>query len=120
MSLKYKFICLLISLAASWGSAYAAGSTVNEDFSLVVSLCDDMIAAAKKSDQARFLELANAALKLSEAQRRDNSLAIDRFRPKIRSAKKAAKAGDFDSAIGFLEEAKPLMKAAPTSWDGGT
>jgi hypothetical protein len=100
--------------------AYAAGSTINEDFSLVKSLCGDMIEAAKKEDQPRFLELADTALKLSEAQRRDNSMAIDRFRPKIRFAKKAGATGDFDTAIGYLEEAIPLMKAAPTSWDGGS
>jgi hypothetical protein len=47
-------------------------------------------------------------------------MAIDRFRPKIRAAKKAAKNGDFMNAITLLEEAKPLMKAAPTSWDGGS
>ncbi|MBM4206635.1 MAG: hypothetical protein FJ190_01025 [Gammaproteobacteria bacterium] len=102
------------------GQVFAAGSTVNEDFSLVIELCNDMIDAAKLSDQARFLELADAALRLSEAQRRDNSMAIDRFRPKIRAAKKAAKNGDFTNAISHLEEAKPLMKAAPTSWDGGS
>lgn len=62
-----------------FGNAHAAGSTINEDFSLVSSLCDDMIAWAKKEDTMAFLESADAALKLSEAQRRDNSMAIDRF-----------------------------------------
>jgi hypothetical protein len=101
-------------------TAFSAGSTVYEDFSLVRSLCDDMIESAKKKDKDRFLELADSALKLSEAQRRDNSMAIDRFRPKIRAAKKAAKSDDFDKAIQFLEEAKPLMKPASATWDGGS
>jgi hypothetical protein len=117
---KQLVIVFLSVTSFSLEPAFAAGSTVNEDFSLVQALCDDMIDAAKKEDQPRVLELAEAALKLSEAQRRDNSLAIDRFRPKIRYAKKAAATGDFDSAIGHLEEAIPLMKAAPTSWDGGS
>jgi ribosomal protein S20 len=118
----FKQLVIVILFVASFGfePAYAAGSTVNEDFSLIQLFCDDMIEAAKKEDQPLFLELADKALKLSEAQRRDNSMAIDRFRPKIRFAKKAAAKGDFDSAIGYLEEAKPLMKAAPTSWDGGS
>lgn len=114
------FKSLLIISVMVMAQAFAAGSTVNEDFSLVKELCDSMIVAAKQNDQARFLELADAALKLSEAQRRDNSMAIDRFRPKIRAAKKAAKNGDFTAAISHLEEAIPLMKAAPTSWDGGS
>jgi hypothetical protein len=65
-----------------------------------------------------FLQLADSALKLSEAQRRDNSMAIDRFRPKIRAAKKAGKLGEFEQAISLLKEAKDLMKPATASWDG--
>jgi hypothetical protein len=100
--------------------ALAAGSKINEDFSLVRSLCDDMIAMAKKSNKEGFKELADAALKLSEAQRRDSSVAIDRFRPKIRMAKKAAIQDDFGKAISLLEEAKLLMKPAAATWDGGS
>lgn len=102
------------------GNVHAAGSPVNEDFSLVISLCDDMVAWAKTGNKESFLETADAALKLSEAMRRDNSMAIDRFRPKLRAAKKAGKSGDFDVAIGFVEEAKTLMKPAKASWDGGS
>jgi hypothetical protein len=102
------------------GNIHAAGSTVNEDFSLVRSLCDDMVELAKNGNKEGFLELADSALKLSEAQRRDNSMAIDRFRPKIRAAKKAAKSGEFEKAIALLEEAKPLMKPASATWDGGS
>jgi hypothetical protein len=114
-----KLITLLLMVFFSTSNAYAAGSTVKEDFSLVKSLCEDMIEVARNKDQSRFLELIDAALKLSEAQRRDSSLAIDRFRPKLRLAKKAAKQGNFDTAIGYVEEAIPLMKAATASWDGG-
>jgi hypothetical protein len=120
MPLNHLVMSLLIACSIFTGQTYAAGSSVNEDFTLVKSICNDMIEVAKKGDQARFVELADSALKLSEAQRRDNSMAIDRFRPKIRAAKKAAKNGDFMNAITLLEEAKPLMKAAPTSWDGGS
>jgi hypothetical protein len=102
------------------GNIYAAGSPVNEDFSVVSSLCDHMIELAKKGSKEGFLETVDSALKLSEAQRRDNSMAIDRFRPKLRAAKKAGKSGDFDAAIGFVEEAKTLMKPAKASWDGGS
>lgn len=114
----------LLSILLFWSllpnTSYSAGSTVNEDFTLVRSLCEDMIELAKQKDTDRFIVLADSALKLSEAQRRDNSMSIDRFRPKIRYAKKAAKAGDFEKAISYLEEAIPLMKPATTSWDGGT
>ncbi len=102
------------------GNIHAAGSTINEDFSLVSSLADDMVAWAKKGNKEAFLESADSALKLSEAMRRDNSMAIDRFRPKLRAAKKAAKSGDFDKAISLVEEAKTLMKPAKVSWDGGS
>lgn len=115
--IKFGLVSILFSFAVN--QALAAGSTVNEDFTLVRSLCDDMIEVAKKKDKEHFLELADAALKLSEAQRRDNSMSIDRFRPKIRAAKKAAKSGEFDKAISLLEEAKPLMKPATATWDGG-
>jgi hypothetical protein len=101
-------------------SAHAAGSSINEDFSLVKSICDDMVEMAKKGNKESFLALADSALKLSEAMRRDNSMAIDRFRPKLRAAKKAGKAGDFDAAIEFVQEAKTLMKPATASWDGGS
>jgi hypothetical protein len=102
------------------GNIHAAGSPVNEDFSVVSALCDDMVELAKKGSKEEFLEIVDSALKLSEAQRRDNSMAIDRFRPKLRAAKKAGKSGDFDAAIGFVEEAKTLMKPATASWDGGS
>jgi hypothetical protein len=102
------------------GDVYAAGAPVNEDFSLVISLCDDMVGMAQKGNQDGFIELADAALKLSEAMRRDNSMAIDRFRPKLRAAKKAGKSGNLDAAVGFVEEAKALMKPASATWDGGS
>lgn len=102
------------------GNVYAAGSPVNEDFSVVSGLCDHMVELAKKGSKEEFLDIVDSALKLSEAQRRDNSMAIDRFRPKLRAAKKAGKSGDFDAAIGFVEEAKTLMKPATASWDGGS
>ena len=102
------------------GNVHAAGAVLNEDFSLVRALCDDMVELAKKRNKEGFVDLADSALKLSEAQRRDNSMAIDRFRPKLRAAKKAGKAGDFDAAIGFVQEAKMLMKPATANWDGGS
>ena len=102
------------------GNVHAAGSPVNEDFSLVRNLCDDMVDMAKKGNKEGFLEAIDSALKISEAQRRDNSMAIDRFRPKLRAAKKAGKSGDFVAAIALVEEAKTLMKPAKASWDGGS
>ncbi|MEQ1485143.1 hypothetical protein [Methyloglobulus sp.] len=102
------------------GDVHAAGAPVNEDFSLVLTLCDDMLVMAQKGNQDGFIELADAALKLSEAMRRDNSMAIDRFRPKLRAAKKAGKSGNLDAAVGFVEEAKILMKPASATWDGGS
>lgn len=118
MSFKQLALCFFMTALA--GNANAAGSTITEDFSLVHSICEDMIDRAKSRDQTEFIKLADSALTLSEAQRRDNSLAIDRFRPKIRAAKKAAKSGNFDNAVSLLKEAQSYMKAAPTSWDGGS
>ena len=118
MLTKPSIVLMLLLFTVSY--IYAAGSKINEDFTLVKALCDDMEQLAKQGDKEGFLELANSALNLSEALRRDNSMAIDRFRPKIRAAKKAGKEGDFTKAINFLEEAKPLMKSATTSWDGGS
>lgn len=115
-----KIITTLILSLFLQGYLHAAGAVLNEDFTLVRSLCDDMVELAKKGNKEGFVELADSALKLSEAQRRDNSMAIDRFRPKLRAAKKAGKAGDFDAAIGFVQEAKTLMKPATASWDGGS
>lgn len=102
------------------GNIHAAGAPVNEDFTLVKSLCDDMVEMAEKGNKEAFLESADAALRLSEAQRRDNSMAIDRFRPKLRAAKKAGKSGDFVAAVTLVEEAKDLMKPAKAAWDGGS
>jgi hypothetical protein len=115
-----KIITAFFLLFLLQGNLHAAGAVLNEDFTLVRSLCDDMVELAKKGNKEGFLELADSALKLSEAQRRDNSMAIDRFRPKLRAAKKAGKAGDFDAAIEFVQEAKTLMKPATASWDGGS
>ncbi len=115
----FKLYFVLIFSFFIFDTCQAAGSTVNEDFTMVESLCDEMKEMAKKNNKDSFVELADAALKLSEAQRRDNSASIDRFRPKLRAAKKAAKAGDFEKAITFLEEAKPFMKPATATWDGG-
>jgi hypothetical protein len=119
MNLNKLYLAIFLSFFLQ-ANVHAAGSTVNEDFSLVKSLCDDMIGLARKGNKEVFLELADSALKLSEALRRDNSLAIDRFRPKLRYAKKAGKSGEFDKAITLLEEAKSLMKPATATWDGGS
>jgi hypothetical protein len=114
LAFAFFFVLLLV------GNVNAAGAPVNEDFGLVKSLCDDMVEMAKKGNKDGFVELADAALKLSEAMRRDNSMAIDKFRPKIRYAKKAVKSGDFSSAIGFIEEAKIYMRPTTAAWDGGS
>jgi hypothetical protein len=106
--------CILLA------DSHAAGSPVNEDFSLVIELSNNMVAMAKAGNKDGFLKQADAALKLSEAQRRDNSMAIDRFRPKLRAAKKAGKVGEFDNAIKLVEEAKSLMHPSPAMWDGST
>lgn len=111
---------IFFSASLLFGNANAAGAPVNEDFSLVRSLCDDMVDLGKNGNKDGFLELADAALKLSEAMRRDNSMAIDRFRPKIRAAKKAAKTGDLNAAVAFVEEAKTAMKPTVAAWDGGS
>lgn len=103
-----------------FSNGYAAGSPVDEDFSLVISLSDDMVIMAKKGNKTGFIELADAALKLSEAMRRTNSMPIERFRPKLRAAKKAGSSGDFDKAILILEEAKTLMRPVAATWDGGS
>ncbi len=114
-------LSLVIFLLMFWlDTVLAAGSTVNEDFSLVHSLCVDLESLAQKKDKEGFLELIDAALKLSEAQRRDNSMAIDRFRPKLRAAKKWVKEGDFDKAVTSIKEARELMKPASATWDGGS
>ena len=115
-----KIITTLILSFFLLDNLHAAGAVLNEDFSLVSGLSDDMIELAKKGNKEGFVELADSALKLSEAQRRDNSMAIDRFRPKLRAAKKAGKAGDFAAAIKFVQEAKTLMKPATATWDGGS
>jgi hypothetical protein len=115
-----KIITTLILSLFLQGNLHAAGAVLNEDFTLVRALCDDMVELAKKGNKGGFVELADSALKLSEAQRRDNSMAIDRFRPKLRAAKKAGKTGAFDAAMGFVEEAKTLMKPATATWDGGS
>jgi hypothetical protein len=114
LGIVFFLTCFLVS------NSHAAGSPVNEDFSLVIELSDNMIAMAKNGNKEGFIELADSALKLSEALRRDNSMAIDRFRPKLRAAKKAGKSGDFDKAVMFLKEAKVLMKPTSAKWDGGS
>ncbi len=114
LAIAFFFIFLLI------GNANSAGAPVNEDFSLVISLCDDMIVLAKKENKDGFIELADAALKLSEALRRDNSMAIDRFRPMIRNAKKSVKTGDFVAAVASVQAAKEQMKPTAAAWDGGS
>ena len=119
MNLKQLGIASSLIFLLVAGDGYAAGSPVHEDFSMVMSLCDDMVAMAQKGNQEGFLNLADTALKLSEAIRRDNSMAIDRFRPKLRFAKKAGKIGDLGTAVKFVEEAKLLMKPNSAKWDGG-
>lgn len=114
LAISFFFAFLLI------GNANSAGAPVNEDFSLVISLCDDMIGLAQKGNKDGFIELADAALKLSEALRRDNSMAIDRFRPLIRNAKKSAKAGDLAAAVVSVEAARAQMKPTTAAWDGGS
>jgi hypothetical protein len=42
-----------------------------------------MFELAQKRNNEGFVDAADTALKLSEAQRRDNSMAIDRLKPKL-------------------------------------
>jgi hypothetical protein len=116
---NYKVSMIFFLVFLLLGNVQAAGNPVDEDFSMLISLCDDMVELAKQRNTQGFLETVDVALKLSEAQRRDNSMAIDRLRPKLRSAKKAVKSGDFDAGIGFVAEAKSAMKVATPGWDGG-
>ncbi|SJM92641.1 conserved exported hypothetical protein [Crenothrix polyspora] len=109
------FLAFLLS-----GNAQAAGNPVSEDFSLLLSLCDNMVELATRQDDKGFFEVADAALKLAEAQRRNSSMALDRVRPKLRSAKKSVKSGDYDASLKFIAEAKALMKPTSVSWDGGS
>lgn len=119
--MNFNKVCMPFLLAFFLlGNAQAAGNPVGEDFTVLLSLCDDMLELAKNRNNKGFVEVVDTALKLSEAQRRDNSMAIDRLRPKLRSAKKAVKGGDFVAGVGFVEEAKVLMKPAASGWDGGS
>lgn len=119
--MKFYKLGLAIFVSMLWvNTSHAAGSTINEDFALVHSMCVDLESLAQKKDKDSFIGLIDSALKLSEAQRRDNSMAIDRFRPKLRAAKKSVKEGDFDKAVSLLKEARELMKPASATWDGGS
>jgi hypothetical protein len=116
----FKLIIAFFLMFSLFGHAKAAGNPVSEDFTLLLTLCDNMVELATRQDEKGFIEVSDAALKLAEAQRRNSSMALDRVRPKLRSAKKAVKSGDFDASIKFIEEAKQLMKPTKISWDGGS
>ncbi|MGZ8161366.1 MAG: hypothetical protein ACXWTK_03065 [Methylobacter sp.] len=119
MNLKQTTAALLLSLF-SLGVGHAAGEPVNEDLSFLFLLSDEMVALAKQGDSEGFTDMANAALKLT-AENRNNSIILPRASAKLRAAKYAVKAGNFDEGIEAVEQAKAIMmKKKVLTWDGGS
>jgi hypothetical protein len=119
MKLKVLITALLLSFFGA-SSVFAAGSAVNEDLSLLISVSDDLIDLGKKGDVENFNRLAKAAISLT-SENRNNSMILSRVGTKLSAAKRAVKNGDFNQGVLIVEEAKFLMtNKKGLTWDGGS
>jgi hypothetical protein len=110
MNFKYILSVLLFSLFSS-GVVYAAGEPINEDLSALIALSEKMIEAGKQSDTTGFVTAAEEASSVAKEQgMKGNSPKLQRVAPKFKAAKKAVKAGDFETGIKLAEEAIVGMK----------
>lgn len=119
MKLKVLTAALLLSFSAA-SSVFAAGSAINEDLSLLISISDDLINLGKKGDAENFTRLAKAAINLT-SENRNNSMILSRVGTKLSAAKRAIKNGDFNQGVSVVEEAKALLtNKKGLTWDGGS
>lgn len=119
MKLKVLTAALLLSFSLA-GTVFAAGSAINEDLSLLISISDDLIELGKKKDAENFTRLAKAAINLT-SENRNNSMILSRVGTKLLAAKRAIKNGDFDQGVIVVEEAKFLLtNKKGLTWDGGS
>ncbi|MEQ1545518.1 hypothetical protein [Methyloglobulus sp.] len=121
MNFRHILAALLLSLF-SLSVAQAAGSPLHEDYTALLAISQKMLDAAKASDVTAFTTAASEASDVAKDQgNKGNSPRLQRISTKIKQAKKAAKAGDFNLATSLTEEAKVEMEkpdVAPTF--GGT
>jgi hypothetical protein len=120
MNFKHILAVLLLSLCSS-GMVYAAGSPINEDYTVLIALGEKMLAASKASDASTFATVATEASDVAKVQgNKGNSPRLQRISTKIKQAKKSVKVGDFLKATTLVEEAMVEMKKtnAPPQWGG--
>lgn len=123
MNPKSALLILLLSFV-SISFAEAAGGPVDEDYTPLISLSNNMLELAKQSNANDLVKKMDEAMNIAtELSLRNNSMTLGRFYcPKLRIAKKAAKAGKFAESIDAIEQSKAvlLQKKAPLTWDGGS
>ncbi|MGD0959393.1 MAG: hypothetical protein ABSB19_06270 [Methylomonas sp.] len=109
MKPKYFLAVLLLSILAT--GAFAAGSPINENFSNLITLSNDAIEAGKQGDKQAFIEKINTALTaLKDQDEKGSSIRLQRASSKLKSALKAAKAADLQTAIDQVQQGITIMQ----------
>jgi hypothetical protein len=122
MNFRHILAAMMLSLL-TMGVAQAAGSPLHEDYTALLGLSDKMIEAAKAKDAAAFATVASEASDVAKDQgNKGNSPRLQRISTKIKQAKKAAKAGNFEEANSIVDEAVIEMKKpdVPPTFGGTT
>lgn len=99
---------LLSALAISLFSAaaFAAGSPMNEDFSKLIGISNQVLEAAKNSDGEKVSSLAEEGLQAAKDQgATGQSPGLQKVSERMKKAKKAGKKGDFETATTVMNEA---------------
>ena len=99
---------LLAALAISLFSAtaFAAGSPMNEDFTKLIGISNQVLEAAKSSNGEKVTALAEEGLQAAKDQGiTGQSPALQRVAERMKKAKKAGKKGDFATATTAMDEA---------------
>jgi len=113
MKLKHLLLTLLLSIF-SIGSALAAGSPMNEDFTELSALTQKAVNTGKTGTVEAFAADAEVAFKFSKEKLTTlTSPAMQRITGKIKTGMNEAKAGKVPEATTALEEALAMMKEGP-------
>lgn len=102
-------------------TAFAAGSPMNEDFTKLIGISNQVLEAAKNSDGEKVTTLADEGLQTTKDQGiTGQSPGLQRVAERMKKAKKAGKKGDFETATTAMNEAiTEMQKVKPAPNFGG-
>lgn len=108
MKTKYFLMALLLSLLSI--KVQAAGSPMNENFTELIALSNDVIETGSQGDAKAFIQKLHETLEVLKAQdEKGSSIRLQRTNAKLKAALKAANAGNLQEGIASVQEGIDIM-----------